>query len=737
MINKKKSIIFTKNERDGYFRKSVEFASSDVTLKDDIKSSGSVERLSATLLKGVQDQLFSFARQKDIKNFAAQLFPIYSEEYKKSFIQNYIKKAKRVSSGKSEELIMEEAQKNYGIKNKNIDSLAEKKAWREVIQKNVTDEELSFIFDAPSIFEYAAIREVKKDRLYEDVKKVQNKFNNWTEKHFNVEKGVIEDREENGVLFPHSTYTHGSDPEIEITINKKMIHMILFLSGAFLQYHLDSYIAIGTPNATRLYELLIDYIEGNLFVSNKDLTFDYLQRKFNTDYKLFTSFIQQVITPSLAKINKELNTSITWEINKKKGRSIFSIKFVISPYDKKVLKGSRDENIEESELYSFEYYLTLLSLRGRKAQGGLRKLYEEIRAQLNRGEFDYFGGTREELMREHMENLADAEELESLVSEDAVLSDKYMYDANYLNIIDRKEIDFIGVTATESLEYVRNTYLVPMGILSPMLSLFDSHSDEKSKMAEILPLKFKLTERKTIVVEESNYDSLKNTLEPYLSSTERFVFDTPSHKKRFCEIMGIVEDISQEEPILEATVIENERVSPALSETFMALENLLKGFNSRSITKDRDKWIETVNKLVHNYEAIAVLNVVLYLASGSQGALFWLKNITTPLKFVKHFEQIEQIANIDKLAVVSKIKCDPEIQARIEIMKMHGENEENIEKEVSAMIEGKLASGEYGNPRMEAPWVTAKKAKRSEGEGFQEALRAAGYNNIFDYIGKT
>ncbi|MFA6145598.1 MAG: hypothetical protein WCW84_10310 [Sulfurimonas sp.] len=43
-----KVIIFRKNEKDEYFRKSTEFASADVVLRDDAKNSGSVERLSAT-----------------------------------------------------------------------------------------------------------------------------------------------------------------------------------------------------------------------------------------------------------------------------------------------------------------------------------------------------------------------------------------------------------------------------------------------------------------------------------------------------------------------------------------------------------------------------------------------------------------------------------------------------------------------------------------------------------------
>ncbi|MDD4855422.1 MAG: hypothetical protein PHU41_06235, partial [Sulfuricurvum sp.] len=79
-MKKQEIIVFTKNEKDEYFRKSTEFASADVTLKEDVKSTGTVERLSATILKGVQDQLFSIARQKQIETISKELVIKYSTE---------------------------------------------------------------------------------------------------------------------------------------------------------------------------------------------------------------------------------------------------------------------------------------------------------------------------------------------------------------------------------------------------------------------------------------------------------------------------------------------------------------------------------------------------------------------------------------------------------------------------------------------------------------------------------
>jgi len=732
-MKNKNVIIFTKNEKDEYFRKSNEFASADVTLKEDVKSTGTVERLSATILKGVQDQLFSIARQKKIETISKELVIKYSQEYKISYITNYIKKIKKADKSRPLELLEAEAQRNYEIRKKNIDSLAEKKAWRETIVSEVKDEELVFRFDARSIFEYAKIHGTKKDRLYDDVKKVQEKFNNWTEKHFNIEKGIIEDIEENGVLFPHSSYKHGADSEIEIVLSRRMIHMVLFLSKSFLKYHLDSYIAVSTPNATRLYEILIDYISGNLFVSGRDLTFEYLQKKFNTNYKQFRLFLRMVITPSLDKINSELGTKLSWAVDKKKGRNIYSVKFNISDYDRKVLQGIRNENIDDAILYSFEYFLALLSLGGQKAQGGLRAIYEKIRGQVNDGSFDYFGQTREEMLVDHMKNLEDAEELEGLIQNDEILSKKYVFDPIYMNIIDRNELIFVGATATESLEYIRISYLVPMGILSPTLSFFNSHEEEKDSISSILPFKFKLTAKKTLIIDNKNFDSMKATIEPYMNATERFEFDSNEHKERFCKLFGI-EFFDNISFALEAEVMEDITVGTRITQEqlFEKFESLMQSIGNRSIAKNKDKWIDAVNGLEEEYETQAVEIVFNFLSNGSDTALFWLKNITTPTKLIKHFEQIEQIANVEELSFVQKVKNDPEIKNLMLVMQSRGVSQENIAQEVNKVVASKIERGLYD--KTEPTWKMEKRMKRESGEVLMDQVRQSGYENIFDFL---
>jgi hypothetical protein len=735
-----KVIIFRKNEKDEYFRKSTEFASADVILRDDAKNSGSVERLSATILKGVQDQLFDMARQKQIELSSKQLTASLSTEYKDIYIDNYIKDVRKKDKSKPIDRLTDEAEKSYELKKKSIDRLAEKEAWRITIKESVADDELMFKFDAKSIFDYAKVHGGgHKDRLYQDVKKIQQRFNNWSEKKFDTKSGKIVDKEVTGVLFPYSEYSHGDNAAIEIKLEKEMLSMVLFLNKNFLKYHLDSYLKVETPNATRLYELLVDYISGNIFVSGRDLTFEYLQKKFNTNYKLFRLFLQRLMTPSLDKINSELGTSISWEVDKKKGRSIDTIKFVISTHDKKILQGIRDEDIDDFILYSFEYYCALLSLSGQRAQGGLKALYEKVRGMINDGSFNYLNKTKEEMVKEHLQNLEDAEELEGLIERDETLAEKYFYDRKYMNIMERDETSFVGSNAIESLEFIRSSYLIPRGFLGPTLSFFTSHDEEKDLISSILPISFKLTEKRSIVIAENNFDSMKTTIEPYLTSTERFIFDSPEHKERFCKVFGIeyFDDLS---PALEADVVSEVHVEDMLTSQpveinlFDKLENIMNMIGNRSIAKNKEKWTSAVDDLVEEYGNAAVGNVINFLTSGNDSALFWLKNITTPTKFIKHFEQIEQVCNVEHVSLLQKIKADPEIKVLMSMMQNRGESEEAITHEVNSFVSRKIESGVYEAQAKEAPWQTEKRIKRESNIELMAEMQNAGFNNIFDYL---
>jgi len=232
---------------------------------------------------------------------------------------------------------------------------------------------------------------------------------------------------------------------------------------------------------------------------------------------------------------------------------------------------------------------------------------------------------------------------------------------------------------------------------------------------------------------------MKTTIEPYLTSTERFLFDSPEHKEKFCKVFGI-EYFDNISPALEADVVSEidvdniSTLQPLEINLFEKLEKIMNTIGNRSIVKNKEKWSNTVDDLVEEYGNDAVENVIKFLTSGNDNALFWLKNIITPTKFIKHFEQIEQVCNIENMSLLQKIKSDPEIKVLMNMMQNRGEPEEAITREVNSFVSRKIESGVYEVQSKEAPWQAEKRIKRESNIEFIAEIQKAGFNNIFDYI---
>lgn len=651
-------IVFEENPKDKFFRKSVEFASADVVLKEDNKASGNVERLSATVLKGVQDQLFSIARQKRIELGSKDLAEQLSAEYRDKFIEAQTKKAKKSNPSLSADEATASAEKSYQLQKRNLDRLAEKEAWRTTIRNEVKEDELIFRFDAKSILDYAKVNGAKKDRMQQDVLKVQERFNRWTEKRFDLTTGQVVDYDVSGVLFPYSVYRRGPNPMIEIKLEKELLHCVLFLNKNFLKYHLESYIRIETPNAIRLYELLIDYTHGNLFVSGRDLTFEYLQQKFNTKYKHFRQFLDSVVKVSLEKINDSLGTNIGWEAAKKNGKMIYSIKFIVSERDKKILQGIQNDDLDEALTLSFEFYLALVSLGGQKAQGGLKALYDATRAHMAEENFDYFGMSKEEAYENYKKNLTDAQKLETLIEDDENLTALYIYDRNYLNAISKESLHFVAPTASESLEHIRETYLIPRGLISPPLPFFTSYADEKSKMEAIFPFVLKITEKREITIDKESFESFKSTIMIYVEGgdIDKFQFKSEDAKKDFCNIFNVVYTPTA----IDAKVVEmskegsgNRDIETHFTEkksadhgeyTYqftMEITGVFGRINNRITDNKWDEWETAVEQILDTFTPKEVSETIEYMRVGGKDVMFFMGHITGPEKFVEYFPKID------------------------------------------------------------------------------------------------
>lgn len=730
----KNDLIVFEPGSDGYVRKAVELAAADVVLREEEKTSGNVERLSITILKAVQDALFDMTRSNLIKQRSLILYTQYLEEYREIFIKHktkYFINQNGKNSG-NEVDSKSKAEKLWETDIKRFEAIAKKQAFRDQLLKEITEDDLVFWFDAKSIFKYAKITKAKQDKLFNDVQKVQTRNAKWSERYFNKETGTIEKMEYSLSLLPTAIYYHGANPKIQIRVNKDMAHLVLFVSSAYLRFHYDSYMKLHNPNAIKLYEVLVNIISGNhLFLPGSEgLTFDVLQRKFGTNYLDFKDFLSQVITKSLTSLNEELGTDIKWKVDKKEGRATKSIRFIYSRIDAKILIG--EDDIAESDIYTFEFYLVLFALGGSRPQGGLGARLIDIRTKISYGEFDYYGKSKEDLFREYEENLLAAEELESIVNGNLALCERFVYDPTFLNVFDKDTLQYVGTTAIDTLCILKETQLIPIAKTQASLPFFDDYVDEAKKISQILPLRFKLTPRRIIEITKENFDSYRTSLEPCLSSTERFDFISESQKKQFCEMFNIsykpIDDV-----VSEAVIVETNS-SSTISEFSQDDKDLLlkKLIESGvfTISKNKKGWEKALNDLAENFGTDVVFNTITFLCSGTEKAAFWLGLLATPGALKKHFEKISTTASVNFTTITRQLRNDPEVVGRINIMLRHEESEDAITEEVQRLINQKISSGKYGEN------TTSRRGRNNDMGSFviKDEMHRAGFTNIFEWI---
>lgn len=115
---------------------------------------------------------------------------------------------------------------------------------------------------------------------------------------------------------------------IYIEIDKKMKPFFIKLKGEFTTYKLSNILELKSGYSIRLYELLKQYQKlGQRTVTVKDLR-EYLAIE-DDEYKLYTNFRKACILKPQAELAEK--TDINFEFEEiKKGRSVHSIKFIIS-----------------------------------------------------------------------------------------------------------------------------------------------------------------------------------------------------------------------------------------------------------------------------------------------------------------------------------------------------------------------------------------------------------------------
>lgn len=643
-------IIFEPNPKDQYFRKSVELATSDVIITDDKKMSGVVERLSATTLKAIQDQLFSMSRQKKIEELAAdkshEIFRRYEIRFKEKYIAR--KSKELLVAGKSvanAEVLQRMAEAELARKSTQLKRYAQKEAWVQTIRSEIADDELKFEFYAPSLTSHARVNDSNKDKLHKNVKKMQEKFQNWSEKIFDERSGELATREVNGVLFPVSEYIRtgrGGDNRIVIKVEKELAHCVIFLNQNYLKFHFESYVKLEMPNATRLYELLIDIFmnPGNIKKSNEQYIDD-LQKKFSTKYDKRYEFIRNVIAPAIKQINDKLGCSISWVPVKKFRKEAVSIEFVMSAEDKALLNGYAKARvldphgkITEELTASFGYYLALMRLlkEGEKIED-FAETAHSINAELAAKRYDFGYEDESSLYEEYVENLDAIDLLKEILSEHPNIEQQYEFDAKMLVLLEIGSGLRMADTATECLEILKVDVLPHILVKQPQLPGFEEDGDgEVDDIEQFLPFELRLTSKRTVLLNTNNYALHKRGVELAIekSEFEKFIFEDDDTRERFISVFAVGGG--------KGSVVEAEIIESSVNSALPVLNKVLSLFGAASpeLIGDIHKWDGVIQSLLSQYNEEEIIAVVNFLTNSKEGR-FHFQHITSAEKFEQTF----------------------------------------------------------------------------------------------------
>lgn len=140
-------------------------------------------------------------------------------------------------------------------------------------------------------------------------------------------------------MIPYARYDSGI---FRFRLNYEMIPYVIQLNGNFTQFDLKLLLSLNSPNAIKLYKLLL--MHKNKYRSdNKIFTIEELKKQFglSNKYPQYGSFKQKIIEPSIKIINDFSDLNVEY-VEHKLGRRVDSIKF----YFKHKIKNNIKDNIE-------------------------------------------------------------------------------------------------------------------------------------------------------------------------------------------------------------------------------------------------------------------------------------------------------------------------------------------------------------------------------------------------------
>lgn len=520
------------NNSNPYYRRSTILQESIVEYKNSVANTADVQKLSRTLLKAVQDYMYDWRLQKNLKEAADILSESLIEKYRKLYIENKIEQLKKSTVNNeptllepntitlSHDKIRKKAEVMYALEERNIRYAAKLKAWKEVIRPQLDQKYItSLTFEANEILEYANISNSNSEWLFKMTKSVQYEFNQWIEPVFDEELKEVVNREFNATLFPTSYLERrgkGKSNRINLAINPDMAHLIIFLSGKYLSFHLEISNKLGNKIQTRLYEMLIESINPDRS-GKAQWNYKKVCKRWKINGSNTSQTIRRNIGEPLKAINKALDTEITYETIKE-GRKIIGWEFIISKIDKAALQGkARDKAIyDENQTKSFEYYLALMQYN--KGLIDIENIFDYsimFEERLASGELE----PEKEIYEAYKKNIKDFLELQEL-EKNRELPSGYKIDERLLVVTNEKKGIPIKPTATECLELINDPKFIEQNM--------------EMRIEEFFPFQF-ISINNEITIKKSNYKKYKKLVDVAIRYKDEklFQFENEEMKTKF------------------------------------------------------------------------------------------------------------------------------------------------------------------------------------------------------------
>ena len=632
--------------KDPYYRTSLELAEADVSYSENTRASGSTEKLARTILKAVQDTFYVYISEDSvqIKKVETQTEALF-QKYKKRSLKNRIEKANRSNELFNDEKFskIDELKKQAFLMEGELKRLAKKEAWRNVLVDSISEEALTIRFYSKDITQVADLKNYSSTLLFKEVQKIQNKFHMWSEKVFDELTGEVVVHEHNSTLIPSATLIRrgkGNPNEIEISLNRKMLHLILFLQQNFLKYHLELAVKLKDPGTTILYELIVKMLSPKY--KKRNISVEDIKKTFHSSTKNLPQFKRMFLNKNLNKLNKILHTDIEL-IDIKEGRKIVAFNFKISKLDEDLLMGKR----ETADFYmndirqSFGYYRALLLYH----QGKLKKEYISVRAiELN--DDKSFSEELGKLYRDYTENIEAFEMLESMSRSEFPTS--YELDIELMTLVNRRTNEFFAKTSFSCLEKLK-----AQKNIKEQKTLFD---DENKKdeweltIEDFFPFEFKITSLRVVLIDAKSFNEYKIRIEVAVrfKDIKAFVFDSDEKRLYFMKKV-MKEEITVEEPAektIHAEIIDN---SFEFADIF--LSKIREGNQIFQVGSEYE-WEQMFTRLFNSYSLEEnefksnIEFVVLFITSSKAGRKYYLPNLKNAQWVESKWGDLTQKANV-------------------------------------------------------------------------------------------